>query len=438
MKKLLLALLVIGTLGCVCLAGAIGLWLVRRSVDGGVVTEGRPLSNRIVFVGNDGNVWLVSPDDGELQSLTSDARGYRFPTWAPDGRRLAFVGPDNEGNPALYVSENNVSENTRSAPRILFNSRGSAPFYLYWSPDSRSVTFLTQESSSMAMRLADVESPGDHRIMAEGAPFYWVWSPEGDQLLMHVGGARAFSEDAHLSFLESREGADRVKLKFAPGQFQAPVWSTSGEYVLYIGSDGAGEEAIYRTDMATSRQTMVSSLNGPAFMVLSPDDGHLAYLEVQNTGRLPALGTATIVDTEGTVKRQVLNDWVAAMYWSPNGKKLALLTPVQGDEGPTARAHGLAALSAQRSGYRWWIYDVETELLELLASFAPTLEFNQTVPFFDQYHLSLTFWSPDSRYFVFTKSNVDTGLGTVWILDTTGREAPRQVGEGTFAAWSWK
>jgi hypothetical protein len=99
---------------------------------------------------------------------------------------------------------------------------------------------------------------------------------------------------------------------------------------------------------------------------------------------------------------------------------------------------GLAAPSSQLGGYRWWVYDVETESLELLATFVPTFEFMQTVPFFDQYHLSLTFWSPDSRYFVITKGDVDTRDGTVWILDTTGIEAPRQVGEGTFAAWSWK
>ena len=214
---------------------------------------------------------------------------------------------------------------------------------------------------------------------------------------------------------------------------QAPGWSASGKFVLYIGSDGADREAIFKTDMATSQQEMMSVLDGPAFMTLSPDDEYLAYLEVKRTEHSSALGTATILDLESAAKREILEDWVAAMYWSPNGKKLALLTPAQGGDGPTARVPGLAAPPFQRGSYRWWVYDMETESLEVLATFVPTMEFMQTVPFFDQYHLSLTFWSPDSRYFVITKGNADSRDGSVLILDTTGSTAPRQVGEGTFA-----
>jgi hypothetical protein len=63
----------------------------------------------------------------------------------------------------------------------------------------------------------------------------------------------------------------------------------------------------------------------------------------------------------------------------------------------------------------------------------------QTVPYFDQYHLSLTFWSPDSRYFVATTEVPDTqGEAAVLVLDTAGQESPRQIGEGTLAIWSWK
>lgn len=432
-RKLLLALLAGGLLVVVCGAGAMAFFNVAKAVSGMVITESAPLSNRIAFVGNDGNLWLAAPGKDELDSVAAGARGYQLPTWAPDSRSLAFIGPGDEGNAALFVAEG-----VRGEPEVLFSKPGSAPFYIYWSPDSRSVTFLTQEASSLAMRLADAENPGDDRIMAKGAPFYWVWSPSGDQLLMHVGGARAFSKDAHLSFLDNRDGAHRVELKCAPGQFQAPIWSASGEYVFYIGAGNTGGQAIYKTHMGTSRQTLIVLLSGPAYMALSPDDRHIAYLDVQSTAQFPALGTAYIVDTEGRNKRQVLKDWVAAMYWSPDGKKLALLTPAEDDAGPTARAHGLAAPLSVHSRYRWWVYYVETEALELLTSYVPTLEFLQTVPYFDQYHLSLTFWSPDSRYLVITRRMPQSRDGTVWILDTTGQESPHQVGEGTFAVWSWQ
>jgi Tol biopolymer transport system component len=303
---------------------------------------------------------------------------------------------------------------------VLFDDPDSAPFYIYWSPDNRSVTFLTQEMSGLSMRLADASSPGSDRLLAEGTPFYWVWSPEGDQLFMHVGGAGAFSDDAHLSFLENKQGAARVKLKLAPGSFQAPVWSASGQYVFYIATDDEGAEAIYRTDMETSAQRLIAPLTGTTFMVLSPDDRHIAYLQFPRAEQESGFGTAHIVDIEGENGRQLLEESSVNMYWSPDGTKLALLTP-------TASGR-----------FRWWVYDMETEVLEPLVSFVPTLDFSQTVPYFDQYHQSLTFWSPDSRYFVITKRDPGSQDGSVWVLDTMAQEAPRQIGEGIFAVWSWQ
>jgi TolB protein len=431
--KLLFLLGLGGILLTICVATGAALWLVAGFVSGDAAAGGEFRSNRIAFVGNDGSLWLAAPYKDELQQVTPDGRGYRLPTWSQDGRRLAFIGQDEEGKTTLFVSDG-----ARREPMVLFNSPDAPPFYAYWSPDGRSVAFLTQETSNLAMRLADAEDPGTVRVMAQGAPFYWAWSPDGDQLLMHVGGARALSNDAHLSFLKNEVGAERVELKLAPGHFQAPAWSAGGQHVFYIVADGGGEEAIYKTDVDTSEQTLVTRLNGPTYMVLSPDDARIAYLRLQSVDQFPALGTAFVVDTDGNNEREIIADWVAAMYWSPDGKKLALLTPTAGDEGPTARVPGLAAPNSLPNRYRWWIYDLDTGTLGLLTSFAPTVPFLETVPYFDQYHLSLTFWSPDSRYFVITQQSAEVPGGTVWVYDTTGEEPPRKLGEGTFAVWSWQ
>ena len=64
----------------------------------------RPVHNQIVFVGNDQNLWLVMPDSTNLRQVTSDGKGYTSPTWSPDGRYLAFVGPNMQGNSVLYIS----------------------------------------------------------------------------------------------------------------------------------------------------------------------------------------------------------------------------------------------------------------------------------------------------------------------------------------------
>ncbi len=392
-----------------------------------------PLSNQIAFVGNDFNLWLVSPDGGNLRRLTLDGQGYRFPTWSPDGRQLAFIGRDATGSNVLYLAPTADGE-----PKIVYREPNSPPFYLYWSPDSRQLTFLTQEESDIAMRMVTASAPDTPRILERGAPFYWAWSPASDRLLMHVGGSRAASAKAHLSMLANQLNAQREPLADAPGRFQSPLWSAAGDHVFYIAENPAGGESIFKAPADTLTPQEVIELDGFTHMVLSPDDRHIAYLQFE-AGTRPPFGRAYLVDVAGQASRQLTNSLVASMYWSPDGKKLALLTLNRPSEGPTARAAGLASPLPQEFSLRWWVYNLESDELTPLVSFAPTINFLQTIPYFDQYHLSLTFWSPDSRYLVVTKKlNEGSTLGSVWVVDTTGQQEPRKVGDGSLAVWSWQ
>jgi Tol biopolymer transport system component len=430
-----LVLLSLVTVACLGTVAYFTLGQVRSNID--LVTRNvpffsdGPIRNQIAFVGNDDNLWLVSPSGEKLRSLTEDGRGYSFPTWAPNGRYLAFVGPGQSRQIALYVSSP-----IEGKPSIIFDEPGSAPFYLYWSPKSPLITFLTQESAGLAMRQANAED-GSSRLLAEGSPFYWVWSPLGDKLLMHVGGSRAISDEAHISILENREDAKRIQLDLAPGRFQAPDWSADGQYIYYIATNDSGREAIYRMNVDTLEETRVTNLAGFAHIVLSPTDKHIAYLQFERNNS-PPLGTAYIVNVDGQNHRRITENPVGSMYWSPDGTKLALLTISRQQDGSTAKIGGLAVPLSQEIHFRWLIYHVETEELEPLISFDPTADFIQTVPFFDQYHLSLTFWSPDSRYFLVTKENANGPDGTIWVVDTTGVEEPHQIGEGRLAVWSWQ
>lgn len=439
LKKFILGLLALAFITIIFLAAAIYLAFgyIRASIETASYTipflAGAPVKNQIAFTGNDNNLWLVEPDGDNLHRITEDGRGYRFPTWSPDGRRLAFIGPGITNRTALYMSPTSTSD-----PVMVYHQPGSSPFYLYWAPDSHSITFLTQDRAGMSMRQVDTIAPDESRLLGEGAPFYWVWSPQSDKLLMHVGGSRSVSENAHISILDNQTDAQRVQLDLAPGRFQAPVWSADGSYFYYSAANSDGGDSIFKTNAATLEQSTVTHVKGFAHMVLSSNGGHLAYLQLERSIPAP-FGRAYLVDTEGNNQRLLTEDPVASMYWSPDGKKLALLSFKGASDGSTAqKIQGLAAPLAQAFQLRWWIYDMETEAIEPLVSFSPTQAFLQTIPYFDQYHLSLTFWSPDSRYFVVTKGKANEREGSVWVVDTTGKDDPQKVGDGTLAVWSWQ
>lgn len=393
-----------------------------------------PVRNQIAFVGNDFNLWLVSPNGENLRRLTTDGRGYRFPTWSPDGSRLAFIGRNDQNSSALYVSPTAYSQ-----PTIIFNEPDSPPFYLYWSPDSQAVSFLTQEADGLKMRLADVAQPGAVRVLGEGAPFYWAWSPHSDRLVMHVGGSRALSDEAHVSLLDNRRDADRLELELAPGRFQAPAWSADGRNLYYIAEDEQGGESIFKADAVTLAHQPIASLAGFAHMVLSPDNRHVAYLQF-GPGSRPPFGQAYLVGADGQEPTELTPSPVASIYWSPDGSKLALLTLTRPNDGPTAaKIDGLAAPLPQEFLMRWWVYHLATAELQPVMTFQPTLNFLQTVPYFDQYHLSLSYWSPDSRYLVVTERLEESdAVGKVWVVDTEGDAAPRKIGDGSLAVWSWR
>jgi hypothetical protein len=97
-KRLILGLLVLGLVTVACLGTVAYFTLGPLTNNFEPIAEAvpaiidRPVHNKIAFVGNDDNIWYSSPDGQELHHVTVDGRGYQFPTWAPDGSYLAFVG----------------------------------------------------------------------------------------------------------------------------------------------------------------------------------------------------------------------------------------------------------------------------------------------------------------------------------------------------------
>lgn len=412
--------------------------------------------NRIAFVGNDFNIYIADPVSGDSTALTNDGgqeHAYNYPTWAPDSRRLAFVGYTFEnGNPkegALYTVAPSGEQLTP-----IYKTPQNIPFYLYWSPDSRLVSFLANKGSqTMALSVAHPDQADSGQEVDVGAPFYWAWAPDSSQMFTHVGGTRAQSEDARLGMVPFKDTTTKRSLESAPGQFQAPQWSGDGK-ILYSAQDGSGQ-VIAVSDALGNQISKLATYNGRASFAFSPDGTEVAYLLTPAQTRLPHFGPLRVVDVNGANPRVVSQDPVLAFLWSPDSTKLAYLTVTATQDQSnfnldrlppsitsTEPEHFSGALQSDQGGQgeiqlNWRLWDRATDTSRTMASFVPTLSFLEVIPYFDQYANSSTFWSPDSQSFVYTARET-ANSGAVFIADAIGTNPPRRIGDGVIAYWSWK
>ena len=137
--------------------------------------------------------------------------------------------------------------------------------------------------------------------------------------------------------------------------------------------------------------------------------------------------------------QRVSRDMALAFFWSPDSQRLAILAPSVEEEEPSTRVGGLAAPMPQerRLLFRWWVADLPGGELQPLASFLPTRSFLLIVPYFDQYAQSIRFWSPDSRYLVYSHQESRQEAG-IWVADVEGQQSPRRLADGVLAVWSWQ
>lgn len=444
--------------GCLAVAvcaavGIGGYWLANNpaSVTGLMAPAVR---NQIVYVGNDSNIYVADPDTGNKTALTQDAgdaHTYNYPTWSPDDQRIAFVGYSfQNGSPtdgALYTISPRGEKLTP-----LFKTDKNFPFYLYWSPDSQYVSFLSnQDTNTMALRVAHSDQTDSTQDVDTGAPFYWAWSPDGAKLFTHVGGTREDNENARLAVLNLQDHQAPQTLQALPGAFQAPQWSHDGK-LLFSTQDGE-TQAISLTDTHGSAPTKLANYKGRASFALAPDGKHVAYLVTEANVRVPHFGPLRVIDADGQNERLVSTENALAFQWSPDGKKIAFLTitvsnnqqnmetrpPQLASRAP--KPFTTAPLTDQNGQtqlqFNWKIWDSAADQTHLAASFVPTRSFLNVLPYFDQYTNSSTFWSPDSQALVYTTFET-ADSGSIYIADTNGQAPVKKIGDGVLAFWSWK
>lgn len=415
----------------------IALTLLAIATIVGLVTTVRG-SARLVVVDPAGSLSTIDGRGGSTTSHAVAGATFQFPTWSPDGSRFAAVGQADAGI-GVYVFEAVTGAGDPPAPKIVYESRDQAPFYLYWTPDSRRLTFLTTEPNGLALRMAPADASGPDSILREGAPMYWTWL-DGERLEVHSG---AGGPEAFLGVIGLDDPTVQGEVA-STGIFRAPAVSRDGRYRSYVA--GAPARLVVEARDASARHEI--PVFGIAAFGFDPAGDSLAFIAADDPNEVAALpvGPLRIVDAASGSVRTVLDAAVVAFFWAPDGRTIASLR-IDGPGGIEARSvDGAQLASAGRPQPPVDIAQAEGFELHLVFTDAASgtkrserpvrvseLFVGQLLPFFDQYALSHRLWSPDSTSIVLPLvDDVGTGL---YVIEADGSEPARLV-DGVMGFWS--
>jgi Tol biopolymer transport system component len=159
------------------------------------------------------DVYTVKPDGTDLTRLSNVGPSW-FPTWAPDGTRLAFISPFGEV-PGLYVvsaDATGLSRITRSEPETMEIS---------WSPDGARILFaqgrnlytITPEGTDLAQLTHNEDVKG---LDIDGAS----WSPDSKRIAFYG----ALAEGRGL-YVMNADGTRMARLADTAVPMQRPAWA---------------------------------------------------------------------------------------------------------------------------------------------------------------------------------------------------------------------
>lgn len=434
--------------------GALAILVLGAAAVWGVLVLARPGASvgpapRLVVVETGGGLTTMDGFGGSIHRHGLPGVRLQFPAWSPDGSLVAAIG--RAGN-AASVTVFDADPAASTVPLVIYESIDRPPFYLYWAPDNRNVTFLTTEPVGIALRIAPADGSAASTIVRQAAPLYWDFVDAG-RVFVHTGstGPEAFLGEVGL------DGAALEDSAIASGLFRSPAVGGNGTSRAYVAAAGedpldGGQVVVEARDGSVRHEIPVRGATAVGF---DPTSTTLAFVAPDVPQDPPApipAGPLRTVDAATGEVRTLLDANVLAFFWSPDGRTIATLDlrPAEEPEPGEARAVGRRSASAEASaeaaalpplatdssgiGLHLSFIDTATAAIRSERDIRVTELFAfQVLPYFDQYALSHRFWASDSSAIVLPLAE-DSGLERVVVIPAGGSD-PRAVASGSIGFW---
>ena len=255
---------------------------------------------------------------------------------SPDGKSVAFSALTH-----LYVMDLNGG-----APRRLIQTADSREFYPCWSPDGKSIAYVTwPDKLDQGGQVYSVAADGSSapRQLTRVAAFYkdLAWSPDGSRLVALRAARQARVEMQDEFGGRSRSGMDVVTVPASGGDatlvapargIGSPHFAAASDRIYFYSQQGLLSMRLDGTDRRTILKVQGRNLGGndapPAETVRLSPDGKFALAQVHNLLYLVAVpeagGDAPVVNVSApsVPTRKLTNVGADSFAWSSDGKTI--------------------------------------------------------------------------------------------------------------------
>ncbi|MBN2199729.1 MAG: PD40 domain-containing protein, partial [Candidatus Aminicenantes bacterium] len=202
-----------------------------------------------------GDVVTVPAEKGDPRNLTQTSGIHeRSPVWSPDGKTVAYVS-DASGEYALHLRKQDGKGEARA-----FKLEGTG-FYdsLVWSPDSKKLTYA---DNSWSLYWIDVETGAVTKIGSEyqlgprrARTIHAAWSPDS-QWIVYTLNTQTYIQRVYLYSLERKQS---FPVTDGLSEVAEPVFDSGGKYLYFLASTDAGPVKQW-FDQSSEDMRMTSSI----------------------------------------------------------------------------------------------------------------------------------------------------------------------------------